>query len=157
MRIFEKDGKINFVDENNVIVGFDYSACCCEQFGYIIADQMIKTPGGSCCHTCAHFHDGIRTCDNRLRGAIGEEGQCPEYDEETKEVVQNCEGFVFDTNFFQEIRDYPAAYEEGAAAVFRLKKNGEVRYLHLFNVHNGYYSHGFEMNVGGQTIHEGSL
>jgi len=25
MKIFEKDGKVNFVDDNNVLVGFDYS------------------------------------------------------------------------------------------------------------------------------------
>ena len=37
MKVFERDGKINFVDEKNVFVGFDYQACCCEQFGYFFS------------------------------------------------------------------------------------------------------------------------
>ncbi len=36
MKIFERDGKINFVDDNNVFVGFDYSQDCCENFGYLL-------------------------------------------------------------------------------------------------------------------------
>lgn len=34
MRIFNVDGKINFVDDNNVFVGFDTEGACCEKFGY---------------------------------------------------------------------------------------------------------------------------
>lgn len=38
MKIFEDDKKwgrkINFVDDSNVFVGYDYSQCCCEDFGY---------------------------------------------------------------------------------------------------------------------------
>ena len=33
MKIFERDGKINFVDDNNVFVGFDYSRSCWIQHG----------------------------------------------------------------------------------------------------------------------------
>lgn len=45
MRIFENnaDGwgdKINFVDENNVLVGFDYSQSCCENFGYFFSKKI---------------------------------------------------------------------------------------------------------------------
>ena len=39
MRIFETNklcNSINFVDENNVLVGFDNDAECCETFGYEI-------------------------------------------------------------------------------------------------------------------------
>lgn len=36
MKIFDRDGKINFVDDNNVFVGFDFQSCCCENFGYLI-------------------------------------------------------------------------------------------------------------------------
>ena len=34
MHIFERDCKINFVDDNNVFVGFDYESSCCEDFSY---------------------------------------------------------------------------------------------------------------------------
>ena len=37
MKIFNRDGKINFVDENNVLVGFDYESSCCEEFGYFLS------------------------------------------------------------------------------------------------------------------------
>ena len=40
MKIFEKDGKINFVDDNNVFVGFDYSQDCCEWFGWGVYDSL---------------------------------------------------------------------------------------------------------------------
>lgn len=32
MKIFCRESKINFVDDNNVFVGFDYERGCCEQF-----------------------------------------------------------------------------------------------------------------------------
>lgn len=34
MRLFETDYKINFVDEADILVGFDMSQGCCENFGY---------------------------------------------------------------------------------------------------------------------------
>jgi hypothetical protein len=43
MKVFDKDGKFNFVDANNVFVGFDSRADCCEYFGYVIADTEIIT------------------------------------------------------------------------------------------------------------------
>jgi hypothetical protein len=35
--------KVNFVDENNVFVGFDYSSQCCENFGWHIDEPSGKT------------------------------------------------------------------------------------------------------------------
>lgn len=40
MKIFERDGKINFVDENNVVLGFDYGQSCCEHYGYRITEDI---------------------------------------------------------------------------------------------------------------------
>lgn len=40
MKIFEKNGKINFVDDNNVLVGFDYESSCCENFGYQLTETI---------------------------------------------------------------------------------------------------------------------
>lgn len=36
MKIFKTNDKINFVDNNNVFVGFDFTACCCEDFNYLL-------------------------------------------------------------------------------------------------------------------------
>jgi len=46
MKIFNKDGKLNFVDDHNVFVGFDYNTCCCEDYGWFLThgdfDWKIK-------------------------------------------------------------------------------------------------------------------
>jgi hypothetical protein len=39
MKIFERDEKINFVDENNVLLGYDMGQCCCENADWFIADE----------------------------------------------------------------------------------------------------------------------
>lgn len=45
MRIFEGGEpqawakKVNFVDQNNVLVGWDDSQCCCEKFGWFLSRQ----------------------------------------------------------------------------------------------------------------------
>jgi hypothetical protein len=40
MRIFNVDGKINFVDDNNVFVGYDMNENCCEKFGYMLNKKI---------------------------------------------------------------------------------------------------------------------
>lgn len=40
MKKFEKDGKINFVDRKNVLVGFDMQSSCCEYFGWMITKKI---------------------------------------------------------------------------------------------------------------------
>lgn len=37
MRVFKTEGKINFVDQNNVFVGFDFEQSCSETFGYFFS------------------------------------------------------------------------------------------------------------------------
>ena len=39
MRVFENNYKINFVDNNNVVLGYDYEYICCENFYYYITDE----------------------------------------------------------------------------------------------------------------------
>jgi len=39
MKIFQTDYKINFVDDNNVFVGFDNEQYCCENFGWFFSDK----------------------------------------------------------------------------------------------------------------------
>lgn len=47
--------------------------------------------------------------------------------------------------------------DEGGVAVFRLVRGEDQRFLTLWNMHNGYYSHGFEMETNGETVRSGCL
>ena len=109
---------MNFVDDNNVFVGFDYSQSCCESFGYSLTREFPT------------------------RIDDGENGIDPE-------------GFQFDTNYFTE--DVPIDTDCGGAAVFRLEKEGEEIFLMIWNIHNGYYGHGFKMAQGDWLIQDGAL
>lgn len=114
--------KINFVDDNNVLVGFDADQSCCERFGWFISESMPTSINDS----------------------------APE--------PSGLEPFNFDPAFFQSLNfGEPDDYCVESAAVFRLVNGNKELFLTLHNTHNGYYSHGFEMNVGGKTIYEGNL
>lgn len=41
VKIFEKDGKVNIVDDMNVVAGFAAAGICCETFGYCFAPREI--------------------------------------------------------------------------------------------------------------------
>ena len=59
-------------------------------------------------------------------------------------------GYRFDTTFVDN-------YDFDETVVFRLvNDNGGVAYLHLYNSHNGYYSHGWESVMDG-VADSGSL
>lgn len=118
MKIFNRNGKMNFVDDNNVLVGFDYEECCCESFGWEIANPN----------------------DTQIK-----------YNEDS-----DYSGYVFDPAFCNELTG--EEYDEGGAVEFRLVKGDQELLLRLWNSHNGYYGHGFEMGeIGGKSIHSGCL
>lgn len=119
MKIFEKNGKINFVDANNVFVGFDYTQCCCEDFGWSITpDRPTKLT--------------------------------------VSDIEYDVDGYTIDTNFFED--DLPKTYtEDGGVAVFRLVKDDCELFLTLWNCHNGYYAHGFTMEIGGTQVRTGYI
>lgn len=120
--------KLNVVDSNNNLVGFDLEDSCCASGGYFITDDIKK-----------------KDFDN-VKGI-------PDID------FQN---YVFDQNFFEDVRD---GHGEGGAVVFKMRpqygwdydedENLPDLYLHLFNVHNGYYSKGFKYSF--REIKEGSI
>lgn len=120
MKTFHKGYKINFVDDNNVLVGFDNESSCCEDFGHFLS-RKIPT----------------------------------KRDEEETDI--DPEGFNFDPNFFEEKTPDEEHFDSGGMAIFRLTKGEEEIFLTLHNSHNGYYSHGFTMEVKGVRIHDGSL
>lgn len=124
MRTFDDNetwgGKVNFVDKNNVLVGFDTHQCCCEDFGwYYMTSDKVRI------------------------------GNDP--DQET------LEPYYFDETFIE----YPDdEWSDNGDVMFKLIKeeNDESPlYLRLYNHHNGYYSHGFEMSKDKTIVHEGSL
>lgn len=122
MKIFTKESgwseKVNFVDENNVLVGYSMAQHCCEQADWFISDRIEK---------------------------------------EIKDKKEfDLTNYKFDINFFVESSE--GEYDELNIAIFRLINNkGSTLFLHLFNCHNGYYSHGFEFKNNNEIIKEGSL
>lgn len=76
MKIFEKEDRVNFIDENNVLVGFDIYQCCCEDFGWFIDQEKSKTIKE---HTNidvsnyvfdTNFFEKIENCDEYEGGGI---------------------------------------------------------------------------------------
>lgn len=122
MKIFQEGKwghKVNFVDENNVVLGFDNSQSCCESYGWFFHPEI-----------CNKVADDIRPT--------------------------NLEDYSFDSTFFQE--NDGGAHDCGGIVIFKIaSKSGEIYYLHLYNFHNGYYSHGFQLNVGGEIVQDGSI
>lgn len=121
MRVFERNGHINFVDENDVAVGFDNDSNCCENFGY----------------------------EFRLNPEI-------------PQTTVMTEGMLADYRFIKNAKKVNAAgnYDEGAAVafpIFNVNRPEMIAWLVLYNSHNGYYSHGFTVDVGGIRVLDGSL
>lgn len=136
MRIFVKDGKINFVDENNVVLGYDLDQDCCENADWFIADEPQKNV--ETFQEVATVKDALETM---VRRAAAEN--------------PSLEKFVFDPKFFQKIDR--GVFEEGGMAIFRIISGRRQRFIHIFNVHNGYYGHGFSFVVGDETTRQGTL
>lgn len=121
--------KVNFVDINNVFVGYDMSQNCCEHADWFISPSI--TPWGY----------------------IKEE-ELKTYSHE------ELEPYIFDPSFFMRVADSNANenLDAGAQIAFRLvAPNQPDLFLQIFNSHNGYYGHGFtvEINnvkVGGATL-----
>lgn len=123
MKIFTSghytEQKINFVDDNNVFVGYDSSQLCCEDHRWFISDRVHREPQP-------------------------EEPQ-----------PEELPGWFFDTSYFESIDDMDG--EDENMVVFRITNGVEEKFLHLYNCHNGYYSHGFEMKNGEAVIRNGNL
>ena len=130
MKVFDKNGKVNFVDENNVIVGFDTNSHCCEQAGWFISKTILKEN--------VEYIDAKTTAN--------------EYE---------LSFYRFDVEFFEELIPVGlyGCQEDSGIVVFKLSysdKYGEhVLYLHLFNVQNGYYGHGFTFTNDDMIMRKG--
>ena len=131
MKIFNNEEpwttKVNFVDENNVVLGYDMSTNCCESFGWFISDRVIPTMD--------EYNQLTETFDN-----------------------DDYTDWRFDPNFF-DTGNGEKSWDIEAMAIFRIvnQTTKESRYIHLYNVHNGYYSHGFSFTQSDKNIQSGSL
>ena len=57
----------------------------------------------------------------------------------------DLDGFVFDPIFFIAHPPNPVDSDtELSMVIFRIVKGDHEKFIHLFNIHNGYYKHGFE-------------
>jgi hypothetical protein len=121
--------KVNFVDESNLVVGFDFSSNCCEDFGWLISENL--DPGA----------ESVAGLDDTAT---------------TEHINKELEGWVFDPKFYLELMQ-DDKYKERNYAVFRMFNKNQSRYLHLYNIHNGYYSHGFEFTSENEVIQKGYL
>lgn len=125
MKVFNKSegpwsSKVNFVDDNNVMLGYDMAQDCCEHADWFISNKV----------------------ENQII--------------ERTEDEPNLDGFNFDREFFQEVRN-ASEFEEGYMAVFRIVNGVDEKFIHIFNCHNGYYSHGFDFKIGNETMRYGNL
>lgn len=127
MLIKEEAYKTNFIDENDVFVGYDTQQQCCESWNWFIAKDKNEE-------------------DSSGFKAI------PEAD--LPEVLQ---GYVFDTDYFEEKGSSTEWEENSIVQFRLVKKGEKNLYLNLTNSHNGYYSHGFIAKVGGEVWQEGHI
>ena len=68
------------------------------------------------------------------------------YDEPETMTIYDVSAYDFDLGFFLET---PVSMSDYKAVVIRLIANGKpALYLHCYNVHNGYYSKGFNAVLG---------
>ena len=134
MKYFNRDGKFNWVDDNNRFVGFDSRSNCCEDFGWEFTEF---DPAGSYIEV---FH-----LDKEFVQKFGSKDE----HKEGEKALGWINHYMADFEFFdEEPRVFPSdSCDDGGDVVFRLK-NGkydhEIRWLRIWNHHNGYYAHGFE-------------
>lgn len=165
MKIFVKTGvasdSVNFVDENNCVIGWNAEQICCENHRARLTSTMptVKV------HPEGAIVDDVydMTEEELKRHKNFETVYRPLESIEVTDVVIDFNGLVsgvidlpsfrIDPDFFERVR---------GAVVFRLIGEGkwggtEELFVVLENYHNGYYAHGFSLKVGGVTKIGGQL
>jgi len=127
MKIFDKDFKVNFVDENNVFLGYDMGQDCCEYANWFISGKLAE---------CSSEYEEDHTRPDDLDGWVFD-----------KEFFQDI---CYVGNDYDPL-------DQGGMVAFRITKGEEEAFIHLFNAHNGYYGHGFDFKIGENVIQSGGL
>ncbi len=125
MKIFDSEAscwgnKVNFVDDNNVVIGYDLSQSCCEDADWFFSNKIEGS---------RNKHNSIELTDEELVG------------------------FNFDASFQEEVA--MKGLDEGGCVVFKIvNSKGESYFLHIYNAHNGYYTHGLHLSRIGEDGEE---
>ena len=127
MRVFQENGKVNFVDTNNVFVGYDMECLCHEQADWFIANVPAEDVPENLNQPTELMG---YTFDWAFFQEVNPNGAChTTLDEGGMVIFRLTSRYINDPN----------------------------KYLHLFNCRNGYYCHGFEFKIGEEIKREGSL
>ena len=130
MIILETDDKVNFVDQNNVLLGYSLMQNRCGHADWFINEQALEK------------------CPIEIKDLKG---------------INGLSDYNFDVKYFKRIEeseDYSDIYrnlECGGMVIFRITEGVNEKFIHIFNSHNGYYSHGFEFKEGNECLKEGCL
>lgn len=131
-RVKDFEDRCNFVDDNNVVVGYETSQKCCEYCNHYFTENFPP-----------NVDDDVLKGDD-LRRTLSDE---------------ICKDLSFDPNFFME--DNGGIAHNAFYVVFRLVQRSpgspKFWYLVLYNLHNGYYGHGFDMTIGDKKHREGGI
>lgn len=164
MKIFVKvapaSKSVNFVDEKNRVLGWNASQICCENhMCNITTTEPVETFIDSVVDDEYDMND-----EERERHANGETIIRPYPHLKVENVkfsmLQTLDSCTIDLPGWEIDPDY---YKEiGSAVVFRLFHtdycdNTTNMFVVLENYHNGYYSHGFHLEVGGINKVEGAI
>ena len=132
MRIFNQNGKVNFVDERNVVLGYELEPLCCEEAGWFISDVVV---------------DPSKPLSKSL------------LNESELDVLNGIlTNWYFDPFFLRNIEAPEGILIEGvkideyngcSIAVFRIVNGTAEKFIHLFNIQNGYYTHNFTFETKG--------
>ncbi len=124
-KIFESIRRINFVDKNNVLVGYEYERDCCEMFGYYISDvyenEVFDIKNTSNVITDEKIIEEIKQDFNTRNGIFVRKDSCS---------------------------------EEFRYKVFNLTNKKQ---LVIYNAHNGFYHHGFDISKDDVIYEKGEL
>ena len=160
---------------------------CCVTGGCFVSRESVKPQEPAACDEVLHvgptfkvfisksglYEDKINFVDknNRLVGYSYWQHCCETFGWQitdsalvTKESLREekktyeLDGYTFDSTFFLQRNLANDDYAEHNVATFRLhKKGGPDKFLHIFNFHNGYYSHGFTFSNDDKVIRGGTL
>jgi hypothetical protein len=120
---------INFIEDENTFLGYDYGQSCCEDFGWKLAEESNPST----------IVDGTQNDHNK-----NEDGLQKEYP-----------GYKFDKSYESVEEHNPGG---GGEVTFRLIKDGAPNLiLTIYNYHNGYYGHGFTFTIKGKAKVQGYI
>jgi hypothetical protein len=122
----EYNDKVNFVDSNNLFIGYDLRQHCCEYAYWFICDREITID------ELRDFSD--KKIEEFILNNQKTEYFCYYFDEEYYKYIEDADNETCKSNI--------------NIAIFRLindrdDREDKCKYLHLVNCQNGYYGHGF--------------